>query len=442
MISFAFRRALAALPMLVGVSFVSFLLLHLLPGDPARAILGQRATEENVRQFRAHEGLDDPLLAQYGRFLSRMAKGDLGRSHRTNRPVAEEIGERLPATIELAVAAMLLAGVVGISLGTLAAIRPRGLMDFVCLALALVGVSMPIFWLGFLAQKTFAGGLGLLPFGARLDVAAWPTFEAVTGFYLIDAAFVYRNLELTWDVLRHLALPAAVLATVPMALIARMTRANMIEALGKDYIRTARAKGIPRGRVIVGHAIPNALIPIVTAIGAQFGYLLGGAVLTETIFGWPGIGVYVIDSINVLDAQPLQAAVMLVGAFFIVINLVTDLSYAAIDPRLRGGAGSIAMEPGAGWRECALWIAASLPWVGLVAAAVWRRSGREAPWSEATTGVLWWGALVAVAVEIVVVAGIGIRNGLWGNPFAGQRRPVGLIRSAFSPLIEFGRFVV
>jgi peptide/nickel transport system permease protein len=400
MIGFALRRLLVAVPMLVGVSIASFLLLHALPGDPARAILGQRATEENVRQFRETEGLNDSLVTQYGRFLGRLSRGDLGRSHRTNRPVLDELKERMPATIELAVFAILFASVVGIGLGILAAIKPRTIWDFTCLAFALVGVSMPIFWLGFLAQKGLAGELGWFPFGARLDIAAWPTFESHTGFYLFDAMFVYRNGELTFDVLRHLFLPGVVLATVPMALIARMTRANMIEILGKDFIRTAHSKGIGMTGIVLRHAMPNALIPVVTAIGTQFGYLLGGAVLTETIFGWPGIGTYVIESINVLDAKPLQASVMLVAGVFIGINLLTDLSYAAIDPRLRHGEGTATEAvPGVTWRGFAPWLVGGVPWAALLAVGVWSSTGR-APADQIRRA--WILVLLSIALEIAV----------------------------------------
>ncbi len=335
MFAHIFRRLLAALPMLIGISVVSFLLLHALPGDPAAALLGQRATEENKRQFREQAGLDKPLPAQYATWIGGVAQGDFGESHRTNRPVLKELGERVPATVELAVGAMLFATLIGVSLGILAALKPRSIWDFLCLGFALIGVSMPIFWLGFLAQKLFAGTLKVLPFGQRLDYAAWEGFEPQTGFFLIDAAFYYKNLELTLDVLHHLFLPSLVLATVPMALIARITRSTMLETLKQDYIRTAKAKGAGPGSVVLKHALRNAFIPILTATTTQFGYLLGGAVLTETIFSWPGLGRYVIEAIEVLDARPLQAGVLLIASTFVLVNLLTDLSYAFIDPRLR-----------------------------------------------------------------------------------------------------------
>jgi ABC-type dipeptide/oligopeptide/nickel transport system permease subunit len=228
-----------------------------------------------------------------------------------------------------------------------------------------------------------------------------------------------------------------------MALIARMTRANMIETLGKDFIRTARAKGVTPASVIIRHALPNALIPIVTAIGAQFGYLLGGAVLTETIFGWPGIGVYVIDSINVLDAKPLQAAVMLVGAFFIAINLITDLSYAAIDPRLRSsGGGPVSVDKGASWRECILWMLAASPWFAVAVAIVAARSGHASADARGLTWWLWSVALVSIAVEIAVVLAIAFRRGSFGAGVALRpHRLTGAVRALAASFADFARFV-
>jgi peptide/nickel transport system permease protein len=335
MLTYILRRILATIPMLLAISVASFLLLHMLPGDPTTVLLGQRATAENKRELRAQLGLDKPLPQQYALYMADVVRGEFGESHRTNQLVSTELKQRVPATIELAVCAMLIATLVGVSLGILAAVKPRSLVDFVCLSMALVGVSLPVFWLGFLAQKVFAGELHLLPFSGRLDFGTWATFQSDTGFYVLDALFVYRNGELLFDVLAHLTLPALVLSTVPMALIARITRASMLETLRQDYVRTARAKGASPTAVVLQHALRNALIPIVTAVATQFGYLLGGAVLTETIFGWPGLGRYVIEAIDVLDARPLQASVLIIASAFVLVNLLTDLSYAFIDPRLR-----------------------------------------------------------------------------------------------------------
>jgi peptide/nickel transport system permease protein len=337
MFTYIARRLLAALPMLFAISVASFLLLHALPGDPAVVLLGQEATPERVQELRDELGLNRPLPVQYFEFMGNVLQGDFGRSYLSGRQVTGELLMRVPATIELAVAAMLLASLVGISLGILAAIKPRTWVDFLCLGLALIGVSMPIFWLGFLAQQLFSGGLELLPFGGRYDTAAWVGFQPDTGFFLWEAIVTYRSPELVLELLHHLMLPAMVLATVPTALIARMTRANMLEVLDQDYVRTARAKGLSPRPVITRHALRNALIPVLTSIGTQFGYLLGGAVLTETIFSWPGLGTYVVQAVIVLDARPLQASVLLIATFFVLINLLTDISYAVIDPRLRHG---------------------------------------------------------------------------------------------------------
>lgn len=321
--------------MLVAISIASFLLLHALPGDPTAALLGQQATEENMASVRHEWGLDRPLPIQYVDFVGSAAQGDFGKSYFTNQEVSTELKQKIPATIELAVAAMLLATVMGISLGILASVKPRSVWDFLCLSIALVGVSMPIFWLGFLLIQFFAGDMGVVPFGGRFNEAGWKGFSPETGFYIYEALVTYRSPELTLELLHHLLLPALVLATVPMALIARMTRASMLEVLDQDYIRTARAKGVGAVVVVVRHAMRNALIPVVTSIGTQFGYLLGGAVLTETIFNWPGMGRYVVDAVVRLDGKPLQASVLIIATFFVLVNLTTDISYSLIDPRLR-----------------------------------------------------------------------------------------------------------
>jgi peptide/nickel transport system permease protein len=339
MSSHILRRLLAAVPMLLAISVASFLLLHALPGDPTAVLLGQEATPEKMAEVREELGLNRPLYVQYFDFMGDVVQGDFGRSFFSGRPVADELLMRVPATIELALAAMILASIVGISLGVLASVKPRGLADFICLGIALVGVSMPIFWLGFLAQQSLSGGLGLLPFGGRYNPANWQGFEPHTGFFIFEAMFRYHSLELTLELLHHLALPAMVLATVPTALIARMTRANMLEVMGQDYIRTARAKGLSMTPVVLRHAVRNALIPVITSIGTQFGYMLGGAVLTETIFSWPGLGSYVVQAVIVLDGKPLQASVLLIATFFVIVNLLTDISYTIIDPRLRHKGG-------------------------------------------------------------------------------------------------------
>ena len=399
--AYVLRRLAAAVPMLALVCIASFFLLHWLPGDPVRAMLGQRATAENVEQLRKEYGLDKPKTVQFWNWLGKLSEGDFGESHRTNQPVLEELKRKVPATIELTFFAMIIAVVVGVSLGILAAIRPRTIYDFICLGLALIGVSLPIFWLGFLAQKLFAGTLKILPFSERLDIAAWPTFNSETGFFLYDALFVYRNVELTFDVLAHLTLPALVLSTVPMALIARMTRANMLEVLGQDYIRTARAKGLSARPIIVRHAMRNAMIPVVTSIGMLTGYLLGGAVLTESVFSWPGLGTYTIEAITFRDGQPLQASVLLVATVFIVVNLLTDLSYAVIDPRLRHGGMEANENRGlARWQSVTVAALLLVPWLGLAYALA----------ADSGLGVRWTFVSLCGA-EFAVGVGLWIRGG-------------------------------
>ena len=401
--AYVLRRLAAAAPMLALVTVAAFFLLHWLPGDPVRAMLGQRATAENVDRLRVELGLDKPKHEQFGRWVTDLSQGDLGESHRSNRPVMDELKERVPATIELSLLAMLIATIVGIGLGIVAAIRPRTVYDFACLGCALLGISLPIFWLGFLAQTLFAGHLQWLPFGERLDVAAWPTFDPVTGFYLWDAAVVYRSGELTWDVIRHLTLPALVLSTVPMALIARMTRSSMLDVLSLDYIRTANAKGLAPKRVILRHALRNALIPVVTSVGVLTGTLLGGAVLTETVFAWPGLGTYTVEAIIFRDGKPLQAAVLLVAVSFVFVNLLTDLSYALIDPRLRDLDTSASESGGLrGWKALAL--VAALP-LG-VAAIAW-------PWTLLTRGETALGSAL-VLLEMTPLFYVAYRNrGAW-----------------------------
>lgn len=326
----ALRRVVDAIPVLLGATLVAFGLLHLTPGDPVRTMLGERARAESIARLRAELGLDRPLPMQYLGFLGRAATGDLGRSLRTRNPVNEDLYRAFGATAELALAAMLVAAPLGIAAGCAAAYRAGGLVDLVVGMVAVGGLSMPIFWLGVMLMLLLGDWL---PFEGRLslmlEMPAWPN----TGVYVLDSLLAGR-LDLLADVLHRLALPALTLMTIPLAMTARITRAAMVEELSKDYVRTARAKGAAEGRVVGWHALKNASIPVVTAVGLQLGYLLGGAVLTERIFNWPGVGTYAVEAVLSRDMPALQGTVLSLAVLFTVVNLVVDLVCSALDPRL------------------------------------------------------------------------------------------------------------
>jgi peptide/nickel transport system permease protein len=349
------RRSLLSGSMLFVVIVLTFALYHLLPGDPAAAVLGKQYSAAAAERFRQEQGLDRPLTIQLWRYLGALARGDLGRSHVTNRPVAHELARRLPATLELSLLALACAAGAGITIGVISARWPGGWWDTCGLLLALAGTSLPIFFLGLLALQLFGSNGWLvqtsgwsalgLPLGGRWDPARYDlagfieSTPGASGFLLYDTLIVARDPQVFLHVVRHLILPVLVLATVPVAVIARITRAAMLDALQQDYVRTARAKGLREHSVIWRHALRNALIPIVTTIGTQLGYLVGGAVLTETIFEWPGMGRYAVEAILDIDVKPLQGVILVVAGGFVVINLIVDISYALIDPRLRRGGG-------------------------------------------------------------------------------------------------------
>jgi peptide/nickel transport system permease protein len=323
---------LQLIPVLFGVSVVVFVMVRAIPGDPAQILLGQAATPEQVQQLRAQLGLDQPLPTQYLLFLRDALTGDLGSSIVTGRPVTTELLDRFPATLELALTALIFATVVGIPVGVIAAVRQYSLIDKITSVVALTGVSMPIFWLAMVLVVLFTVNLELLPFPGRVgnDV----TFTSYTGLYLLDTLITF-NLPAFWDVLKHLILPAIALGTIPMAVIMRMTRSSMLEVMGEDYVRTARAKGVVPWRVVFRHALRNAMLPTVTVIGLQFGLLIGGAVITETIFGWGGIGQIALDSIYRRDYAMIQGVVLYGAALFVLVNLLVDILYAVLDPRVR-----------------------------------------------------------------------------------------------------------
>jgi ABC-type dipeptide/oligopeptide/nickel transport system permease component len=388
------RRILATIPVLFGVSVLVFLFIHLIPGDPAVAMLGERATEENVARMRQQLGLDDPLPVQYVRFLfgetsfvvanednsyttrrgeqcveidgaanvacrnpegkwtgqqnaemtcNRIASymvchdngilwGDLGRSIQGNIPIGKELQRRFPATAELAIVAILIAVIVGVPAGVLASLKRNSFVDTATMFAALAGVSMPVFWLGILLMWLFGLQLGWLPTGGRLSPDV--ELETITNFFLLDSILT-RNWEAFWDALRHVILPSIALATISLSIIARMTRSSMLDVLGQDYMRTAQAKGLARGTQIRRHAMRNAMMPVVTIIGLQFGGLLAGAILTETIFSWPGIGKWVFDAIGARDYTIVQSVTLIIAFTFVLVNLLVDISYAWLNPRIR-----------------------------------------------------------------------------------------------------------
>lgn len=329
---YALRRALTVLPVLLGVSVLVFSFVHLIPGDPALTMLGERATPEKVAEVRERLGLDRPIAEQYLRYLGRILRGDLGVSILRGDPVLQDLLRRFPATVELAAAAITLAVLVGVPVGVLSAVWHNSFLDGLARVGALVGVSMPIFWLGVMLAWAFGVWLRWLPVGFRLDTAT--QLEPWTHFVLLDAVLQRRWAALA-DGLRHLVLPTVALATIPLAIVARMTRASLLEVLSREYIRTAEAKGLPRRVVVLRHALRNALLPVLTVVGLQVGRLLTGAILTETIFSWPGIGLWVYEAIEARDYPIVQGASLFIAVLFVTVNLLTDLLYAVVDPRVR-----------------------------------------------------------------------------------------------------------
>ena len=320
------------IPVLLGVSIVVFFMVRAIPGDPAQIMLGQQATQEQVQQLRENLGLDKPIFVQYGLFLKDALRGDLGDSIVTGRPVTTELLTRLPATLELTTFAMLIAILVGIPVGVISAVRQYSLLDKTTSVLALTGISMPIFWLAMILVVIFGVNLELLPFPGRLDPTTGIT--AITGLVLVDSLLTL-NFAGFWDGLLHLIMPALALATIPMAVIMRMTRSSMLEVMNEDYVRTARAKGVVPWRVVFKHALRNAMLPTITVIGLQTGLLMGGAIITETIFSWPGIGLYTYNSISSRDYASIQGVVLYAALLFVLVNLLVDILYAILDPRVR-----------------------------------------------------------------------------------------------------------
>ncbi|MGH2548004.1 MAG: ABC transporter permease [Thermomicrobiales bacterium] len=331
MTGYVIRRLLIAVPILFGITLIVFLMLHTAGGDPAVIMLGPRASDESLTTLRHELKLDRSLPVQYLDFLGKAVRGDFGDSYRSRQPVSDEVFNRFPATIELAIAAMLIGTVIGIAAGVVAATRRNSIIDLTSTVGSLIGVSIPTFWLGIIMIVIFGVELKWLPISGRIDsrIGADPSVR-----FIVLSSLVHGDWAILKDALKHLVLPAFTLAAWPAAIIARMTRSSLIEALHQDYIRTARAKGLTERAVVWRHAIRNALLPVVTVAGLEFGGLLAGAVVTEQVFSWPGIGKLTVDAITNRDYQIVQGVVILVGVIFIVINLLVDLIYAWLDPRI------------------------------------------------------------------------------------------------------------
>ena len=357
MLGFITRRTLLAIPVLLGIMIVVFLLMRAIPGDPCTSMLGERATPEACVEFNEANGLNDPIYVQLGIYMKNVLTFNLGESVRFSRPVTQLLIERLPLTTELAMSALFIAVVGGVPLGILAARKHNTLVDSGTMAMANIGVSMPVFWLGLMLAYFFAVVLKDTPFalppGGRLSAGVFPvpyyeawgwnltegTFwarlnEYIANHYIFDT-FITAQWAIFWDLIRHMILPAIALATIPLAIIARITRSSLLEAMNKDYIRTARAKGAKERRVVTRHALRNSLLPVVTIIGLQMGLLLGGAVLTETVFKLAGVGTALFDAIIGRDYAVVQGFTVIIAAGYVIVNLFVDLSYGYLDPRIR-----------------------------------------------------------------------------------------------------------
>jgi peptide/nickel transport system permease protein len=356
MTQYAIRRLLAAIPVIIGVLLVTFVLARAIPGEPCTAMFGEKASPEICENFNREKGLDKPISTQFIIFARDLLTGDFGESIRFKRPVSEILIERLPLTIELGMAALLIAVIVGIPLGIISSIRRNSPLDVLTMLGANIGVSMPVFWLGLMLAYIFALVLKDTPFqlppSGRLSAGITPVpfyevfgWEATAGtfkanlFELVSNLYIFNSIitsdwEILADATKHLILPAVALGTIPLAIIARMTRSSMLEVLGQDYVRTAKAKGLPHNKVVMKHAFRNALLPIVTIVGLQLGLVLSGAILTETIFGLSGVGRSLYEAITARDYPIIQGFVVVIAVGYVLVNLIVDLSYAILDPRI------------------------------------------------------------------------------------------------------------
>lgn len=331
MTKFILHRLISLMPVLLGITVIGFLLIRLIPGDPAEVMLGERATEAALRELRQSLGLDQPLSLQYVRYLSQLAHGDLGKSIQTGIDIVDELKARLPASLELALVATLIAVAGGILAGTVAAVKHGSLIDTASMVGSLLGVSLPVYVLALTSIWFLAVQLKWLPPGGRLNsITEW---TPITGFIVLDSILT-RNWPVLLEAVQHLILPAFSLSLATLATVARITRASLLEVLSQDYIRTARSKGLKERQVVVRHALRNSLLPVVTIVGIQFGAILSGAVITETIFSWPGIGRWVYESITRRDYPVVQAMTLFIGLVFVLSSLLVDILYAWLDPRV------------------------------------------------------------------------------------------------------------
>jgi peptide/nickel transport system permease protein len=357
MVQYSIRRIIASIPVVFGVLVVTFALARLIPGDPCKAILGEKATAETCERFNEEKGFNEPIPVQFAIYLGELAKGDFGNSIRFNRPITQILIERMPLTVELSLTAVFIAISVAIPLGVISAINRNSPIDVVTMIGANIGISMPVFWLGLMLAFFFSIVLKDTPFAlpptGRLSAGVSPVpFFEVYGWTIPESGFIYSILTFVsnmyivnsiltfewtvfWDAVKHMILPAIALSTIPMAIIARMTRSSMLEVLGLEYVRTAKAKGLPRRKVIMKHAFRNALLPVVTIIGLQMGLVLSGAVLTESVFGLAGVGLAVFEALTARDFPIIQGFVLVIAIGYVSLNLLVDLSYAFLDPRIR-----------------------------------------------------------------------------------------------------------
>ncbi|MFZ3577603.1 ABC transporter permease [Virgibacillus sp. DJP39] len=330
---FVAKRLLLMIPILIGISILTFTISNTIPGDPARLILGPKATPEGLAELQEEMGLNDPLYVQYGRYMVGISQGDLGESTYSQRPVVDDLVRYFPATFELTMFAMVLTVLIGIPFGIISASRKDKLADQFTRILALMGVAMPAFWLGLLFLLFFYLKLGVFPGSGRLDMGMSPP-DHITGMYTIDALLT-GNWTVFKAAVMHLILPGITQAAITIGMITRMTRSSMLEVLSSDYIRTAHAKGGSENRVLYGHALRNGVMPVITLLGMAFGHALGGSVLVESVFSWPGLGKYAVNAINYLDFPAVMGVTLLIAVMFILVNLIIDTLYFFIDPRLK-----------------------------------------------------------------------------------------------------------